>query len=155
MCNGLGRMTVRHAFGTEVAQWDASDPGKIVECRCTCSNTVVDPVAAQSVDESVGVGSRQMSTDTDETNRRLPEFVLLVGDKEVEQAHFEDQMRCFGDSLRAGGHTVYTAIVAGKSHSTTIRHLGAVSDASALLSVYAFPVLRLSCVLCQIESSLE
>lgn len=149
---------MRHAFGTEVAQWDASDPGKIVEVRCkniTCSNTAAaddddDPTAAQSVDESIGVGCRELSSDTDGfKKRRLPEFVLLVGDKEVEQAHFEDQMRALGDSLRTGGHTVYTAIVAGKSHSTTIRHLGAVSDAStALPSLCASPVLRLCCVFC-------
>ena len=132
-----GRMTVRHAFGTEVAQWDASDPGKIVERRCqtlACSNTGGGggdgPMAVLSVDKSVGVGSRELSRDEDGAIRRLPVFVLLVGDKEVEQAHFEDQMRCLGNSLRAGGHTVHSAVVPGKSHSTTIRHLGAVRNTS-------------------------
>ena len=90
------RMTVRHAFGTEVVQWDASDPSKIIESRCQKG------------------GSKQA----------MPEFVLLVGDKEVEQAHFEDQMRCLADSLRAVGCTVHTGIVSGKSHATMIRHLG-------------------------------
>ena len=87
-------------------------------------------MAVQLVDESVGVVSRELLRDKDEAIRRLPEFVLLVGDKEVEQAHFEDQMRCLGNSLRAGGHTVYTAVLPGKSHSTTIRHLGAVRNTS-------------------------
>jgi hypothetical protein len=115
-------MTVRHAFGTEAAEWDASDPGKIVERQCQTlagSNTASPAPALADATETINKSTG---------DRRLPEFVLLIGDKEVEQAHFEEQMRCLAGSLRAAGYTAHTAIVAGKSHATTIKHLGAVSD---------------------------
>ena len=113
---------MRHAFGTKADDWDASDPGIIAERQRptladsnTTSPTRALAEATETVNKSTG-------------DQRLPEFVLLVGDKEVEQAHFEEQMRYLAGSLRAAGHTVHTAIVAGKSHATTIKHLGAVSD---------------------------
>ena len=111
-------MTVRHAFGTEASQWDASDPGKIADRRhqlpmgvdAACDANM----KAVAMDESLGQGSRGLPGNKDKSEQRLPEFVLLVGDKEVEQAHFEEQMRCLRDSLRASGHAVHTAVVPGK-----------------------------------------
>jgi hypothetical protein len=164
-------MTVRHAFGTEPADWDASDPGLIAVRRrheeerqkakgsssdnatpsllppnaaaAADAAAVGDTAAAGAVNESIALGDQQQPAVAPAQSPAAaavagagsraspPEFVLLVGDEEVEQAQFEDQMRCLGASLKESGHAVHTAIIQGKSHATMVRHLGAVSAAAA------------------------
>ena len=103
---------IYHAFGRDRALWELSDPGR-------AAAEAARRRAAGGGEGGAGAGAGAAGAVA------RPAFVLLIGEKEVQQSMFEAQMRSLAEALKASGHDVRTAMVPGKSHTTMVSHLGA------------------------------
>ena len=102
---------IYHAFGRDRALWELSDPGRAA--------------AEAARRRGAGGGEGEKAGEGVVAAVARPAFVLLIGEKEVQQSMFEAQMRSLAEALKASGHDVRTAMVPGKSHTTMVSHLGA------------------------------
>ena len=101
---------IYHAFGRDRSLWELSDPGR---------------AAAEAARRRAAGGGEGGAGERIVGAVARPAFVLLIGEKEVQQSMFEAQMRSLAEALKASGHDVRTAMVPGKSHTTMVSHLGA------------------------------